>query len=169
MDDKLEVEQIIDFAPLEKSIKDTTTKIINEEDGDKLKDLVNLFNLNQAKKDILRVSTYNKLLDSVTHQMEFRVTKKVDEFSNKDLLDYLKVIGESAEKSKKAFTTINDAPTIQINQVNIGDNSEKELSRESREKVMAAINAYMKKAMQSQEQENEEIVIDNDGEDGENV
>ena len=34
---------------------------------------------------------------------------------------------------------------------------------------MAAINAYMKKAMQSQEQENEEIVIDNDEEDGENV
>lgn len=165
MDGKLEEHQIVDMSPLNKQIEDTTMKIIEEKDTERLKEFVNLFNINQAKKDVLRVDTYNKLIDSVIHQMELRITKKADEFSNKDLLDYLKIISESSEKSRNAFTRVSETPAIQINQVNIGDNSERGLSRESREKVMAAINAYMKKAMQSQEQDNEEIIIDNDGED----
>ena len=169
MEDKITTNDLIDINLIDKTSDDLSNKLINESDADKIKNIVDLFNLNQAKKEILRVDSYNKLVDKLVDQMSLRLDKKADEFSNKDLIDYLKVISDTTDKSKKAFSTINDMPAIQINQVNIGDNSEKELSRESREKVMAAINAYMKKAMQSQEQENEEIVIDNDEEDGENV
>lgn len=165
MDDKITTNDLIDINIIDKTSDDLSNKLINESDTDKIKNIVDLFNLNQAKKEILRVDSYNKLVDKLVDQMSLRLDKKADEFSNKDLIDYLKVISDTTDKSKKAFSTINDMPAIQINQVNIGDNSEKELSRESREKVMAAINAYMKKAMQSQEQESEEIVIDNDGED----
>lgn len=165
MEDKITTNDLIDINLIDKTSDDLSNKLINESDADKIKNIVDLFNLNQAKKEILRVDSYNKLVDKLVDQMSLRLDKKADEFSNKDLIDYLKVISDTTDKSKKAFSTINDMPAIQINQVNIGDNSEKELSRESREKVMAAINAYMKKAMQSQEQESEEIVIDNDGED----
>ena len=165
MEDKITTNDLIDINLIDKTSDDLSNKLINESDADKIKNIVDLFNLNQAKKEILRVDSYNKLVDKLVDQMSLRLDKKADEFSNKDLIDYLKVISDTTDKSKKAFSTINDMPAIQINQVNIGDNSEKELSRESREKVMAAINAYMKKAMQAQEQESEEIVIDNDGED----
>ena len=165
MEDKITTNDLIDINLIDKTSDDLSNKLINESDADKIKNIVDLFNLNQAKKEILRVDSYNKLVDKLVDQMSLRLDKKADEFSNKDLIDYLKVISDTTDKSKKAFSTINDMPAIQINQVNIGDNSEKELSRESREKVMAAINAYMKKAMQSQEQESQEIVIDNDGED----
>lgn len=165
MEDKITTNDLIDINLIDKTSDDLSDKLIKESDADKIKNIVDLFNLNQAKKEILRVDSYNKLVDKLVDQMSLRLDKKADEFSNKDLIDYLKVISDTTDKSKKAFSTINDMPAIQINQVNIGDNSEKELSRESREKVMAAINAYMKKAMQSQEQESEEIVIDNDGED----
>lgn len=165
MDDKITTNDLIDLSIIDKTSDDLSNKLINESDTDKIRNIIDLFNLNQAKKEILRVDSYNKLVDKLVDQMSLRLDKKADEFSNKDLIDYLKVISDNTDKSKKAFSTINDMPAIQINQVNIGDNSEKELSRESREKVMAAINAYMKKAMQSQEQENEEIVIDSDEED----
>ena len=44
-------------------------KIVSEKDPGKLKDLVDLFNFNQNKKDILRADTYSKLLDKLSEEM----------------------------------------------------------------------------------------------------
>ena len=54
---------------LDKKSEELVEKIVYEQDSDKLKDLVGLFNINQSKKNILRADIYSKLLDKISIQM----------------------------------------------------------------------------------------------------
>ena len=65
--------------------KDIIEKIKQEEDIEQVKKLINLFNLNQCKKNAIRVSAYNQLLDKVSEQMLKRFSDRPDEFTNNDL------------------------------------------------------------------------------------
>ena len=121
--------------------------IVNESDPNKLREVASLFNLNQAKKDILRVTKYNQLVDDVLNQMLLRVKNKGDEFSNQDLIAYLNTASTNVEKAKKAIDIVDHAPSVQINQVNI--DAKPALSRESRERVLAAVNAFLNKSNES--------------------
>ena len=79
------------------------------------------------------------MLDSITQQMKERLDKRADQFSNKDLLDYAKVITDSMDKAQKQIQTVDSSPMIQINQQNntvVVEDSE--LDRESRRKIMLA-------------------------------
>lgn len=119
-------------------------EIVSQDDPTKLQDLTHLFNLAQTKKAVLRTQTYNELLDNVTEQMRERVTKRADQFSNKDLLDYVNVITTAAEKAAKQIGLVEDIPLIQINtQNNIEINDGSNLSKESRQKVMDAVGAAL--------------------------
>ena len=97
---------------------------------------------------MIRSATYNQLLDHIMGQMEERVTKRADQFSNKDLLDYMNAMGAAMEKAQKQLGDINAAPPIQINQqnniVNINNEAD-ELDRESRKKVMDAVSSILAK------------------------
>ena len=66
--------------------------ILKEQDPSKTKDLVDLFNWHMSKKNVLRIQKLNNLYDSITDQMIERVDKRADQFSNSDLLDYVKTI-----------------------------------------------------------------------------
>lgn len=71
--------------------------------------------------------------------MKERLDKRADQFSNKDLLDYAKVITDSMDKAQKQIQTVDSSPMIQINQQNntvVVEDSE--LDRESRRKIMLA-------------------------------
>ena len=123
---------------------DLVMEIVSQNDPTKLQDLTHLFNLAQTKKAVLRTQTYNELLDNVTEQMRERVTKRADQFSNKDLLDYVNVITTAAEKAAKQIGLVEDIPLIQINtQNNIEINDGSNLSKESRQKVMDAVSATL--------------------------
>ena len=123
---------------------DLVMEIVSQDDPTKLQDLTHLFNLAQTKKAVLRTQTYNELLDNVTEQMRERVTKRADQFSNKDLLDYVNVITTAAEKAAKQIGLVEDIPLIQINtQNNIQVNDGSNLSKESRQKVMDAVGAAL--------------------------
>lgn len=80
--------------------------------------------------------------------MEERVTKRADQFSNKDLLDYMNAMGAAMEKAQKQLGDINATPPIQINQqnniVNINNEAD-ELDRESRKRVMDAVSSILAK------------------------
>lgn len=68
--------------------------------------------------------------------MEARIVDHADEFSNKDLLDYFKLIQETIDKSGNIITQEN-MPAIQINQQNVNIQvGDTKLSSQSREKVM---------------------------------
>ena len=126
------------------SMNDLSEKLIAETDPDELKELVHMFNMTQAKKEILRVEKYNQLIDAVTNQMQERISKKPGEFSNKDLIDYLNAASSNIEKAKKSFDVVENTPSIQINQVNIESKSTN-MSRESREKITQAIMSILNK------------------------
>ena len=113
-------------------------RLLTEEDPDNLQNIVDLFNLNIRKKDIIRASKLNELQDRTVEQMANRLENKADEFSNKDLLDYFKIIQDTIIKSG----TSPEVPQIQINQqqIKIEDNT---LSRESRARVADAIQAIL--------------------------
>ena len=123
--------------------------IITEDDTEKMTDLVALFNLAHAKKAVLRTLSYDKLMDAVTEQMKERVTKRADQFSHKDLLDYLNTTTNAMEKAQKVFTTVDTAPVIQFNQQNNTVIVEDTLSRESKQKVTDAVKSILAKLNKS--------------------
>lgn len=128
---------------LDKSSEDLIKNIVLEQDPDKLKDLVSLFNTVQSKKNIVRVDAFSKLLDKISDQMIERFEKKPGEFSNKDLLDYLNAVRSAMDKSDIVPENIN-IPVIQNNtQVNL--NIDSGLNKESRERVADAVSSILAK------------------------
>lgn len=135
---------------LDKKSEELVTKIVNEEDSDKLKDLVSLFNVNQSKKNIVRADIYSRLLDKISIQMVERLDKKSGEFSNKDLLDYLTAVRTAIDKSDIAPENIN-MPIIQNNtQVNV--NIDSGLNRESKERIIDSVRAILERAKNNNNQ-----------------
>lgn len=132
MEDKKEISLSTPQTELEQ-------RLIEETNVDELKNIVNLFNLNVQKKNILRSSKLSDLQDKVYAQMAERLDKKADEFSNQDLLSYFKTIQDTISRSDTSLDKI-DVPSIQIhqNQVNLNLNSQ-EFNRESRARILDAI------------------------------
>jgi len=124
--------------------KQIVSDIIAVENQESLKDLVNLFNLNQSKKNALRVAKLNELLDKIEDQAIERFDKSPGKMSNRDLLDYLKAVEESIDRSQKYVDTVKDEPMIQINnQTNINVEAGSTFDRESRERVIEAVKALL--------------------------
>lgn len=146
-------------------------QIVDQDDAQQITDLVNLFNLNHMKKQMIRSATYNQLLDHIMGQMEERVTKRADQFSNKDLLDYMNAMGAAMEKAQKQLGDINATPPIQINQqnniVNINNEAD-DLDRESRKRVMDAVSSILARlntnTMEPVDSEENLVYVDNSDE-----
>lgn len=120
--------------------------IINAPDKETLEQQFELFNIAQSKKNAIRVSKLNKLLDMIEDQAIDRFTKRPDQVSNKELLEYMGVVSSQIERAKNDVNTdLSYKPSIQVNQtttevnVNLGD----ELDRASKEKVMSAISSLL--------------------------
>ena len=129
------MEDLTKKITLDSSPEEIEQQLLSENNIDELTNIINIFNLNIKRKDLVRTSKLNDLQDKITAQMSARLEKNAGEFSNKDLLDYFKVLQDTISKSDTSLSNI-DTPAIQINQqqINIGTESP-ELSRESREKV----------------------------------
>lgn len=153
----------IDTLPLEESTKDIINKIINENDIEKIKDLSKAFNINQVKKNLVRVVKLGNLMDKVEDQAITRFKQRPDEISNKELLDYLQVVQNSIDKSQKSIETIDTTPLIQLNNQEINVSLEnKGLDKDSKERVLEVVQKLIKFTQQpSQEPEiKEPVVID---------
>lgn len=132
------------------------TQLLVEEDPESLKEILDIFNLNIKKKDMLRASKLSEFQDEIVKNMVDRVKQNSDTFTNKDLLDYYSVIQTTLEKSMK---TEIEVPTIQINQqqINIVNDDDK-LSRESREKVANVIKGILNSSEFSKENSSKSAV-----------
>ena len=133
MDNKENLSLTVPMETLEQSL-------VEASDEKDLQKIVDLFNINMKKKDLLRASKLSDLQDKAVQQMSDRLDKKADEFSNKDLIDYFKVVQDSINKTMNADT---DVSSIQINQVNITEDGM--LNREGRSHVSDAVRAILER------------------------
>lgn len=141
---------------LKEKTDDVVTKLIESQDADEIKRLTQLFNVNQMKKDAIRVIKLNDILDKLDDQVSERVEKYPEQFSNTDLLNYVNTIQQTISKSNQTITNINQTPLIQLNQQNnIVQVSEDTLTRESREKIINMVKQFL----DSQEKDSEIIDI----------
>lgn len=153
MSDNDKEQEVIAQIPIDQLTQETVDKIISAKSTDELKQYTNMFNMNIAKKSALRIIKLNSLLDSVTDQAIRRFEKKPDEVSNKEILDYMKVVQDSIKNSQADLAVLEDPkPLIQINnqknEVNVV-NVTPTLTREGRERVTDAVMsllAQLKKA-----------------------
>lgn len=136
----------------ESTNEELSLQILNETDANKLKDLTDTFNLHISKKNLIRAIKYDELLDKISEQMVDRVNKRPDEFSNKDLLDWVQVLQNSVDKSEKHAEEINDIQNYHItqnNQVNVNINET--LNKESRQKIASIISTILNQNKNSEE------------------
>lgn len=112
-------------------------RLLNEDNPENIGNIVELFNLNMQKKELIRKSKLNDVQDKICDEITARVANKPGEFSNKDILDYLKIINDVTNKSNNQ--TELTVPSIQINQqVNNNINAD-QFDRESRAKILNAV------------------------------
>lgn len=140
-------------TPIEKLEKD----ILKEDNIDSLNDLVDIFNVNLRKKDIIRNNKLSEVQDKVVDQMTERVTKKADEFSNADLLNYHKVIQDTISKTNSTLDGIK-TPNIHIEQINL--NEEDKFDSASRKRILSAVNAILKSTQETTEESSDVIDVD---------
>ena len=169
-----DIENNLQSTTTDSSPEDSSTKIkevdenllnqiVKSDDIDEIKDLTKLFNVNQNKKNLVRIAKLNDLLDKVSDKAIERIDLYADDISDKDLLGYMQTVQTVIEKSQKSVEAIDNTPMIQINQQN-NINVEGELSRESKEKVLNIINMFREMATTVQEAE---VVEDEKGEENE--
>lgn len=145
-----------DNLPSLKDMESISTGIETEEDVDKLKNLINLFNLNIKKKEILRKETLSELQDQTINQIQKRIENRPEEFTNKELVDYMKTFSDLLDKNTSLID--DDLNTIQLNnasEVNINIGTEY-LSRDSRQRISSVVSDILNSI--NKEQQNEDII-----------
>lgn len=139
----------IDLTPVTEQLIDTTQQLMTETDTDKTRDLISLFNWNMSKKNVARLLKLNNLYDDVTDQMVRRFVTKPDQFSNSDLLDYMKAVQTAISVTTQDVASVETPPKIVQNNTQINVNVVDGFDRESRSRILAAIKATLKDAEQS--------------------
>lgn len=153
--------KIDDMSVLDKKSEEIVADIVKEQDSEKLKNLITLFNSNQSKKDIVRNNVFSILMDKISSQMLERFEKNPNTFSNKDLLDYLNTIKNV--RSNKIDADSIDIPIIQNNtQINVKVET---LSRESKERVIDSVNAILNRLKNNNIEEMQEVIDDKNNND----
>ena len=136
---------------------DFNEQLLEASDPEQLKDLVDLFNFNLKKKELLRLNAFSDMQDSVVSELTQRLMTNSGNFSNTDLLNYLNSIQKILDKSIQEEKYI---PTIAIQKNNTINIDSTALTRESKERVKAAIKAILESS------NNQEIVEVTDVEEG---
>lgn len=115
-------------------------EIMNAQDMSELNDIVDIFNVNLKKKDIIRAQKLSEVQDKVVQQMSDRMDQHADEFSNSDLINMHKAIQDTINKTDSTLDNVK-APTIQINQqINVAP----EFDRDSRAKILDMVNQILR-------------------------
>ena len=122
---------------LNKSLTKLEKELVKEENIDDINRIVELFNLNLQKKNIIRSAKLSDVQDKVVDQIIQRIELEPEEFSNDDLIKYHKIIQETLDKTDTTMDNIK-APTIQINQqVNVDKIM---FDSDSRKRILSAVN-----------------------------
>lgn len=112
-------------------------QLLTSNSKDEVDQIINLFNQNLKKKELLRIGKLSELQDLIVEQAEKRLTKYSDEFSNKDLIDFFKTFQTTLQNTDKSMDNI---PQIQItqNQLNVSIEPP-EFDQDSRQRILNAV------------------------------
>lgn len=156
-----ETKALVDTSSIDTEITGLASQVLAESDPEKAKQLIALFNWNISKKNTARILKMNDLYDEVTDQMVLRFKTKADQFSNSDLLDYMKAVQGAIDTSAKNLSQVEDPPTIvHQNNTQINVNVVDTFDRDSKDRILAAIQATLKAAQQPQPKNVEPEVIE---------
>lgn len=123
-------------TPIEQLEKD----ILSSDDPNELSDIIDLFNLNLQKRNIIRNKKLNDIQDEVVNRMLTKIKEEPWEFSNDDLVKFHKVVQDTLTKSNTAVDETK-IPSIQVNQqINI---STPEFDRDSRSRILSAVHEVL--------------------------
>ena len=156
-----ETKALVDTSSIDTEITGLASQVLEESDPEKAKQLIALFNWNISKKNTARILKMNDLYDEVTDQMVLRFKTKADQFSNSDLLDYMKAVQGAIDTSTKNLSQVEEPPTI-VHQTNtqINVNVVDTFDRDSKDRILAAIQATLKAAQQPRQKNVEPEVIE---------
>lgn len=156
-----ETKALVDTSSIDTEITGLASQVLEESDPEKAKQLIALFNWNISKKNTARILKMNDLYDEVTDQMVLRFKTKADQFSNSDLLDYMKAVQGAIDTSTKNLSQVEEPPTI-VHQTNtqINVNVVDTFDRDSKDRILAAIQATLKEAQQPRPVQQEPDVIE---------
>ena len=118
--------------------------ILAESNPDNLNNVIDIFNYNLKKQELIRTNKLHEILNKLTDQAIDRLENRPNNFSNKDILDYMQAISNILSKQNEIGTK--DFPTIKLiqnNNINLTANSNQELSKESRDRILKAVNAIL--------------------------
>lgn len=137
-------------------IDDLENEILNSTEAEDLVEIIDLFNLNLQKRNIIRNKKLSDVQDKVVERMLEKIQNEPWEFSNDDLIKFHKVIQETLKTSNSLDK--DNIPTIQVNQqINV---STPEFTRESREKILSAVRDILKNNNSVNEKLDEVEIID---------
>lgn len=156
---------IVDSSRLDAQIVDTANKIMSGDTPESTKDLVSLFNWNMSRKNVARILKLNGLLDNVTDQMALRLEHRADQFSNDDLLDYMKTLQGAVDSSYKQLNQVEETPMI-VHQSNtqINVNLLDDFDRDAKARILAAVQATLEASKKQPIEIIEETTDSTDGE-----
>lgn len=146
------------------AVQDTQEELItaiqNAKTKQELEPLYQQFNINNTKKEAARVYQLNDLLDKVNQQAIERFTRRPNEISNKEVIDYMNAIQNQIERSQKVVDGVKDLTAVQVNNtqnntitVNMGDDKIG-LSKDSRNKIADVISEILKENTINKSNEN---------------
>ena len=133
---------------LDNDASEIIEKLVETKDPQEIQDLTALFNITNTKKNAIRIMRLGELWDTASSELLKRVAEHPDMHCNDDLVKYLSLAESGMDKAAKTLGNVDVTPIIQINQqtntVNINSNGD--LDRDDKLKVMNVVRAILKKA-----------------------
>lgn len=121
-----------------------------------------LFNMNQVKKNALRIIKLNDLLTKVEDQALERFEKRPDQVSNKELLDYMNAVSNQIEKaqnfSKETLSTEVGGIKIKQEKTEVNINVAPVLNRNEKDRVADVISILLNQMKKPQSRANDDVV-----------
>lgn len=109
-----------------------------------------IFNISMRKKDMLRALASDRIQSIAMNQVEKRLTERPDEMTTMELLKTVEVAQAVRAKSQQNLEQALPVQQITINQQNNISVNKTELSRESKERVQAAIQQILENVTKQQ-------------------
>ena len=160
--DKNEVATIDSNELIRKTAEELTLSIAKAESKEELEALYQKFNINNTKKNALRITQLNNLLDQVNEQAVERFNRRPETISNKEILDYMNAIQNQIERSQRTVDGIKDMTAIQVNNtqnntvnIHVKDTDIPYLSKDSRDRITDLVASILQ---ESNTGKNEDII-----------
>lgn len=147
------IDKLLAPMRLEKDDEAIVDGIVKAETKAELERQFGLFNMNQSKKNALRVIKLESLLGRVEDQTIARFENRPDQVSNKELLDYIQVISAQIDRSQKKVDDLSNKEIIVQKPINstVNINVGQQLSQDDKEVTLEAVRSIMGLLKQSQQ------------------